>query len=247
MDREKLKDIVRGYIANEIFFSAQVRDPSLLSMIFMPLMFGALSYPEPEPVGTVKPEAPVRPVRPIKAVPSVGPEGAKMDAELAELEGLINRVDFRVRWEEASANELVELREQHRLLQEQRRKLSEASIVAVERDHRILLDEYLGNLRAYRRARRAWRAQVKNWEDGEEGLANRTRAWEEGRQTWNKSVAENLGVIYAYTKDAGPRGVNGYPMFFGCAFLHRKDWDLVRTAIDRELERQKDIDLGEDL
>lgn len=244
--REKLKDIVRAYIANEIFFSAQVRDPSMVGMVFMPILMGALAYPVAKPAGTVKPPAPVRPVRPIKDVVDTGAAGRKIDTEIASTEELITKVEFRVRWNEASNEELAGLRATLESLVAERTALVEAATAAVERDYRILLDNYLTDLKEYRKARHAWRALVETWEEGEEGLAKRMAVWEEGNKAWGAALEENLGVIYAYHKDALPRSVNGYPMFMSCVLLHKLDWELVRKAIDRELERQKDIDLGDD-
>lgn len=245
-DREKLKDLVRAYIANEVFFSAQLQDPSLLGMVFMPVMFGAFSYPVEKPQGTVKPPAPVRPVRPTKGEVDTGKEGQKLATDIANTEELITQVEFRVRWNEATEEELTELRAALVRLQAQRDELVASATAVVERDHRILLDDYLAALKAYRKERHAWRALVETWEEGEEGLARRLEVWEAGAKVWQDTIAQNLGVIYAYHKDALPRGVNGYPMFTSCAVLHKLDWDMVRKAIDRELARQKDIDLGDD-
>jgi hypothetical protein len=211
-----------------VFFSAQIRDSSMLGMVFMPILMGALSYPIAKPVGTVKPPAPVRPVRPVKAAVDTGEAGQKLATEIAstELTGL-----------RATLEDLVA----------KRTELVDAATVAVERDHRILLDNYLYDLKAYRKARHAWRALVETWEEGEEGLAKRMAVWDAGAKAWGAALEENLGVIYAYHKDSLPRSVNGYPMFMSCVLLHKLDWELVRKAIDKELERQKDIDLGDDL
>ncbi|MCH7911026.1 MAG: hypothetical protein IIB38_15605 [Candidatus Hydrogenedentes bacterium] len=35
------------------------------------------------------------------------------------------------------------------------------------------------------------------------------------------------GMIYAEMKDAAPRSINGYPMFFSCSFLSQKDTERV--------------------
>jgi len=245
-DREKLKDIVRGYIANEIFFSAQVRDPSLVPMVFMPIAMGMLSYPVEKPEGTKKPAAPARPVRPTKGVVDLGQEGQKLADEITQTEELITKVEFRARWGEASPDELSGLRQLRDSLAAELDRLSQAANLSVEEDHKAALANYLTDLKEYRSARHAWRATVRTWEEGEEGLAKRVAVWEEGRKEWHDTLARDLGVIYAYTKGANPRSINGYPMFMECGLMHKLDWDLVRKAIDKELERQKDIDLGDD-
>ena len=225
LEREKLKDIVRQYIANEIFFSAQLRDPSLLGMVFMPVMFGAFSYPVEKPQGTVKPEAPVRPVRPVRGDVDLGKEGQKLDTDIANTTDLITQVEFRVRWNDASEDELTGLRANLEALQDQRAELVVRATARVERDHRILLDNYLHDLKAYRKARHAWRALVATWEEREEGLARRLEVWEAGAKAWGDALEQNLGVLYAYHKDSMPRAVNGYPMFTSCSVLHKLDWD----------------------
>jgi hypothetical protein len=244
--REKLKDLVRAYIAGEIFLSAELRDPSLLGMVFMPVMFGAFSYPVEKPQGTVKPDAPVRPVRPTKGVVDTGKEGQKLATDIASVRDRITQVEFRVRWGEASEDELRELQASLDSLMAEQTARVNAAIAAVEHDHRVLLEGYLSDLKTYRKERHAWRALVATWEEGEEGLVNRTAVWETGAKAWGEAIDKNLGVIYAYHKDSLPRGINGYPMFMSCAMLHKLDWDMVRKAIDREIERQKDIDLGDD-
>ena len=47
------------------------------------------------------------------------------------------------------------------------------------------------------------------------------------------------GMIYAEMKDAAPRSINGYPMFFSCSFLSQEDtervhakWKAMRDALD---------------
>lgn len=244
--REKLKDIVRAYIANEIFFSAQIREPGMIGMVFMPILMGALSYPVEKPAGTVKPPAPVRPLRPIKAAVDTGEAGQKLATEIATTEELITKVEFRVRWNEASEDELTGLRATLDDLVSKRTELEAAATAKVEAEHRNELAAYLDELKAYRKARHAWRALVETWEEGEEGLAKRLAVWEAGAKAWGEALEQNLGVIYAYHKDSLPRSVNGYPMFMSCVLLHKLDWEMVRKGIDRELERQKDIDLGDD-
>ena len=42
-------------------------------------------------------------------------------------------------------------------------------------------------------------------------------------------------------KDAGPRGINGFPMFFSLSVLHKEDWERVKAAILREQEREVEV------
>jgi hypothetical protein len=46
-----------------------------------------------------------------------------------------------------------------------------------------------------------------------------------------KALTADLGVIWAYMKDALPRGVNGYPMFMSARLMHKDDWtEVMRVA-----------------
>jgi hypothetical protein len=38
---------------------------------------------------------------------------------------------------------------------------------------------------------------------------------------------EGVEVLYEYYSEAGPRGINGYPMFFSHRVLDREDWNRV--------------------
>jgi hypothetical protein len=50
-----------------------------------------------------------------------------------------------------------------------------------------------------------------------------------------------IGCIWEYLSKAGPRGINGYPIFFSMHFMHVDDWDRCSAAIRNEEERQKNI------
>lgn len=58
-----------------------------------------------------------------------------------------------------------------------------------------------------------------------------------------KEILTQTGVFYSYMKDAGPRAINGYPMFFSCGLLHIDDWRRAREAIIAEEERRKTMPL----
>ena len=68
---------------------------------------------------------------------------------------------------------------------------------------------------------------------------------------WMKD--NKITVFYEYLSEAGPRSINGYPIFFSMKMMDDKDWQAVYTqyeaikkAIDGELEKvpegQMDID-----
>lgn len=49
---------------------------------------------------------------------------------------------------------------------------------------------------------------------------------------------EQVGTVWEWRQDAGPRAINGYPTFISLRVMHRDDWDRARQAIARELERR---------
>ena len=50
---------------------------------------------------------------------------------------------------------------------------------------------------------------------------------------------QNIGTIYEYWDQAGPRSINGYPCFFSMRVLHKDDWDLAKVEILKEQAAQK--------
>jgi hypothetical protein len=54
---------------------------------------------------------------------------------------------------------------------------------------------------------------------------------------------KNVGVIWEYYSKAGPRSINGRPIFFSLNVLHIDDWERAKKAINREIERRQNIEL----
>jgi hypothetical protein len=42
-----------------------------------------------------------------------------------------------------------------------------------------------------------------------------------------KEYIEDIGMVYEYYNKAGPTAINGYPIFFSCAFINRHDAKIV--------------------
>lgn len=49
---------------------------------------------------------------------------------------------------------------------------------------------------------------------------------------WTDEDKSQFGAVYEYFDKAGPRSINGYPIFFSCGFIHRDDlrvvWKMAR-------------------
>jgi hypothetical protein len=60
---------------------------------------------------------------------------------------------------------------------------------------------------------------------------------------WNKPDFEDVGLIWEWLSEAGPRAVNGHPTFMSCRLMHAADWERARVAIERELKRREEIEV----
>lgn len=52
---------------------------------------------------------------------------------------------------------------------------------------------------------------------------------------------KKIALIYEFRSQAGPRGINGMPMFTSCRFIHLDDLPMLDKAIVAELDRRKAI------
>lgn len=242
--KENLKQLVRDYVANQVLFSAQV-PPHLVSMVFMPLAMGALSYPVEEPALPAEPAKPVRGfARPERPEPDVEAVRPALKAAVVEAREALTKIEFRARWGEAGDSEVQSARAALAHAEDALRDALTAAKKEADAAHEAALTEYRANLTAHRAVMSRWRGAVKAWRDEYEKLRPAREAWEVNRNAYFDKLKADLGVIYGYHKDAiGQRAINGFPMLHSCALLHREDWELVRNAIDRELDRQKDIEL----
>lgn len=89
-----------------------------------------------------------------------------------------------------------------------------------------------------------------DWEAGAPDFRQRYAAWERekalaeaARAGFSATRLQNLGVIYEHYDKAGPRSVNGMPIFFSCQTLSKNDWKRCIKAITRELERREDMEI----
>jgi len=59
-----------------------------------------------------------------------------------------------------------------------------------------------------------------------------------GLQNIPKEDLERIGSIFEYYSEAGPRGINGYPIFFSCKLISKEQWDQVKVYFDEYKELQ---------
>jgi len=55
------------------------------------------------------------------------------------------------------------------------------------------------------------------------------------------SYAAKVGVVWQHLSKAGPRAVEGMPMFDSIEIMHREDWDELRAKIQEEREHRRAV------
>lgn len=55
----------------------------------------------------------------------------------------------------------------------------------------------------------------------------------------SKDELDNIGQIIGDMKDTLKMGVNGYPIFHSCRFIHKEDWNIIRGKV-RKMEKAID-------
>jgi hypothetical protein len=51
----------------------------------------------------------------------------------------------------------------------------------------------------------------------------------------------DIGMVYEYLSEAGPRAINGYPMFMSCRLLSKADTTKVFDYYDKMVDFEKNI------
>ncbi len=244
LERTDLKQIVLDLVDGRILTSDQV-PPDMVGMVFMPILFGALSIPDgmtppqpEEPTPVPLPPPPPKPEYPPAPVRAEAPSEPPYPTEKMEL----------VRWgrlpEEDVLPPYAEAMAEHaRMLAEWEAThipLWDAAVAQHKQDCDTLRED-------------AARAVVEHQgvcdtiaaRNGEASMQYRARfrEWEAIAKEAYREWAADVGVIYEHYAKAGPRGINGYPMFMSCLILHREDWKIIREAAAREAERRKNDDI----
>ena len=58
-----------------------------------------------------------------------------------------------------------------------------------------------------------------------------------------KDELNKIGLIWEDMSQAGPRAINGMPIFMSCGLMHIEDWERARKAIKTEMERREAIEV----
>lgn len=268
-DKPKLKQFVLDYCDGRIYCDHQC-PPNLINMVFMPLALGAFTvkgpdeekgteadpawhamqklppHPGDKPSEPDKPEPPEKPAypeapaQPVWKVPD--PEQVEAlriqdDSPDVEVKGITDLFATGPSRALAEYHETLAL-ENEALAHQHEKAMAEweAAKAKIDEAHEAALAEH--------------KADLSRWEVECRSLDERQAAWDReeaihlaASEGFTVTRLQNLGVIYEHLSAAGPRSVNGQPIFFSFHILNQSDWKRAHAAIVRELSRREDMEI----
>jgi len=251
MTEDEIRQFVLGVADCQIFTSAHLHDDidQMLGMVFMPVLFGALQPEEGEDIPH-KPELPDEPEEPVvdalydKPDPPTYPEAPTPEepspVHIAEL-------DFRIRWahapEDAVKQYKAEIEARNLKVGDEHDSLvlavhvkEEKDIASWESECQRIEDGNSATMEHYHGA-------VERWKTDNKAAMAAQEEWEAMRLRWFDALAKELGVAWERMSEAGPRSVNGYPIFMSFHIMSRADWIRAEKAILAEQDRRKTIEV----
>ena len=232
--RKLVYDIVDGHA-----LTAEQVPSDLVSMVFMPVLFGALSFPDvlaacPPPVLPSEPLKPASQERAEQEPPApTPPEYHAVSAKVVEdcEWGMLDKDDLR----EAKAH-VERLNAPLRLAHEQAVKAWQEECEAVRARNTRAKEKFAAAQAQYEASRAAWQVECERLKQEHALLA---AEHEQLKKRVFSLWLRDFGTVVGYMSDAGPRAINGYPMFSACRFIRRDEWVKVYEAVNREWERRK--------
>ena len=235
--REQLRQFVYDLVDGRVITSEQV-EPSLVGTVFMPIAMGALSPPavlEDKPELTLPPQ-PAPPAPFVEAMPPEQPappepitvsEKVRLDYEWEA----IDKADYdeAVARVEAANAALLSAWEKEALGPWQK----EAR--AIKKRNREGKQAYDKACEDYYARKAAWAQECDRLRAMHDAVLTE---WETLRKRVLGLWARDLGVVYEHMSEAGPRAINGYPMFMSLRLMHREDWKLAFDAYKKEVARR---------
>ncbi len=265
----QLKRFVRDYCDGRLYCDHQC-DPNILGMVFLPLALGGLSPKAPdEKEGTEgdaawhaaqklppdpgeKPKAtppPVGPQQPKYPEPPPEPIWHQVDPEREKALLLAASPDVKVESvhdlfvEEGLPAAMAEYRESI----EHKNNALQTEHEAAVAEHQLVVDALRG---VHDAAWEGHRVALAEHREQEARLAERKVEWQRAkaiheatRRGFAVTRFQNLGVIYEEISKAGPRSINGQPIFWSLRIINRSDWKRAHAAITRELSRREDMEI----
>ena len=244
LQQEAMREIVRLRMAGQIMFSDEVPE-SLTGIVFMPLAMGALQPPKEvlvEFLGSeFRPEA-LKGEPPKPEHPGYQDEAGEPPAKPV-LAKLPSKIQSDLEWgyipEEEREDILRELKEEN---QKRIRAWEEGTshwmdLLDSDRIRREEVDA------THAEAIRAWEDSLSKHEEAVREREALKADWENKNRELITEWAQDIGVVMGNMKDTFPRGINGFPMFHAIQMIHKEDWVRIRSALIREQERAKEIEV----
>ena len=263
--QEQLKRFVLDYCDGRIYCDHQVPNQRDVGMVFMPILFGAFSTVEPSPAWQqeqklpkhpgdkpTKPDPPDEVEKPTYPDPPTDPVFAVEDEEV------VRKLAFEHDDDGIEINAIADLfatveGEESPRVREYRESVA-ANNEQARRDHEAALDEWRAATKKldadYATAMGVRQQEVIEWEAEVKGLQGAVDQWKRDKaihdaasQGFIFTRMQNLGVIYEDIGKAGPRSINGQPIFYSLRIINTSDWNRARKAITRELERRENMEI----
>ncbi len=241
---EELRQLVSEIVAGTFITDAQV-SADLVQSVFMPLMFGAFNVPEgveenlmgekapnSEPYKAQKPPEPLPypaepPALPAEVVLLEPDENLALACKFGDIsdESYQEHLDYI-----KSQNQALKLKYKTELdATSGLRKAWKKDCLSIDRKNQRGLNKYLKNEIVLMDAHLQKEEEVTAWRD---------RRREMFSEWWSE-----LGAIGEHISKAGPRSINGYPIFFSMAVINKEDWDRIRAAVKREFDHRDNMEV----
>jgi hypothetical protein len=266
-DQKQLKQFVLDYCDGRLYCDHQC-DPGIIQMVFMPLALGAFASeapdklkgtegcpvwhaeqklpksPGPKPRSEAAPKPPEKPEYPAAPIPPtvIYPDP---DKEKRIASKYITIVEV-----QAVTDLFVEGTDDPQEVQDYRDaiEIKNAAQEALHAAAMVKWDQAKDTIdKAHQDAQEAHERAMQEWREAKVSLDTRTAQWarEDAISTaawrgFTSTRLQQLGVIYEEISQAGPRSVNGQPIFWSFKTLNRSDWKRAYAAILRELSRREE-------
>jgi hypothetical protein len=240
IDEDRMRELVNGVLDGSLITTQQMR-AAQVPLSFLPVALGALSPPGELRILLMGSEAPPEePDPPDEPVPDFQP-GARARPEPDPLVTVDPVTQSAHEWGDIGDEEwdthVIAVEKTNRDAAIEHRR----AVECWERE----LEGYAASMKAYKadfdRSMAIYKEERGAWEAATAEHKEAEAQWVEVHDRVFERWSEDIGVLVGDTKDAFPRGVNGYPMFHAFSAVHREDWVRIRDAIDREEERRDNV------
>lgn len=253
MSPADLKQFVLDMLGGRIFTSAHMspHEQMNIGMVFMPLALGALTVPEavlphvePLPPSPQEPKKEPHPDKPTHE----GIAGKVPDPVYEEIDTKkIAELEFRERWDREPAGAAEVYKAEVAARNAKIKAEYDAKMAAIDKSLEEAMRTWAAKCRtidkAHKKALASWEADMDAWREENAALLAAHAAREEVSRTWFTEHVEQIGIFWEYLDQAGPRSINGMPMFFSVRIMHKDDWQRAAAAYERERQRMDDLEV----